>query len=164
MFFKLLQISISVIGWLLSYIAVFFIPLIEISTCTMGGDDAWLISLIFYTPFSLFSMLLIIVGCKYRFYTKWLSLPHILLIPLALFVSLKYLWGSTILGNHVCHVGKGYFEHLQIEWWHRTWAPIKLTEVTGFICLAFYSWDISVSVLRQRRTSLFSGAQGQKTH
>lgn len=137
---KLIIILASALGWILSWFFVFLIPIVELDTSTQGAADAWSISLWVYSPLAVIYLGLIYMGMKYKKYLKWLTFPHLLLIPLAGYISFRYLWGCTLLGQHPCHISWGNFEDLPLEGWERFWAPVQLLILLVLVGFIIASW------------------------
>jgi hypothetical protein len=136
----ILIIPASALGWIISWLFIFFIPAVEGTTCTQGNSNAWSLSLAFCSPISIIYFALIYIGIENRRYLKWLSLPHAILIPVAAYIAFKYLWGCTILGHHVCYVSVGGFEELYPELWQRFWAPVQLLILSILVVLLYFYW------------------------
>src|SRR6185369_6384473 len=60
------------------------LAVLGITTCTMGSDDAWLGSLIAYSPLLAVSLATIVVFRSHHARWLWLALPHVALVPLAI--------------------------------------------------------------------------------
>lgn len=129
------------IGLVLLWFGVFSIPLVEMTTCTQGSEDAWMVSFIFYLPFSFLSLALAWLGTESSSRIKWLSLPLFLLLPWAAFIASKYIIGVTLNESHLCVISTGEmgFNSYPRSWWGAYWGPLQLLFVllTGW-CLFKY--------------------------
>jgi len=118
------------------------IPALEITTCTMGSEDAWQLTAIFYMPAMalVFALLLLTRNIPWA---KWLSLPQFALIPWATWVVAKYLIGVTIQGNHLCAVLRDPgFNGYTSSWWAPYWAPAMLIFI-GLLCFGYWKvWRV----------------------
>jgi len=130
------------IGLVCLWVGVLFIPLVEIGTCTQGSEDNWLISFIFYTPISLLFLSMSYMGTKTPSVIRWLSLPLFGLLPWAGYISLKYIWGVSILGNHPCMISTNVvgFNAYTSSWWAVYWGPIQFIFVLLCTWCLFKYW------------------------
>ena len=120
-----------------SWFIILMIPTLEISTCTMGSEDAWLVTGLFYMPLILIISALLPTTKTIK-WAKWLSLPHVILIPWAAIVILKYLKGVTIQGHHFCTILNGTsFDGYNSSWWAVYWAPAMLLSIS-FLCVGHW--------------------------
>lgn len=128
-------VFLNIFGWFV----VLMIPALEITTCTMGSEDAWSGTGIFYIPLmALISIFLL--RCKSVSWAKWLSLPQVFLIPWAAFVVLKYLIGVTVQGHHFCAVLRDPgFNSYSSSWWAPYWAPLVLLSLS---LLSYSYWKV----------------------
>ena len=134
---------LAVIGLVALWFALFSVPMVEISTCTQGSEDAWLGSLFIIFPISLFAVGLSFLGAKTQTRIKWLSLPLFGLLPWAAFVAYKYIVGTTIGGNHLCVISTGEqgFNSYTSSWWAPFWGPMQFLFVfLAAWCLVKYWW------------------------
>ncbi len=134
--------GVSTIGWMISWLAMGLIPLVEMTTCTQGSTDAWLVSLVFYTPIALFGLVLLYFGRDNSRSTRWLVIPHAVLVPFAVVTAIRYLWRSTILGDHLCTIATREvgFASMQQQWWNPLWAPVQLLLVAGVAVMIWLYW------------------------
>ena len=124
-------------AWPLSWFALLLaIPAVQITTCTMGGDDAWLTSLIIFSPVAV--VVLACIWFAHRHHTRfiWLSVPLFFILPYCMYFSARFLLGATFQGHHLCSVltGEAGFDAYPSSWWARFWAPLQL------VIAALYSW------------------------
>jgi len=130
-------------GWIFSWLALFLIPFTSITTCTMGSEDAWWMSLVFYTPLSLFLLAVIVLTNKHH--SRWisLSLPNLVLIPWAAVFVVPFLLGTTVDGDHVCAALKNQpgFNAYPSSWWQTIWAPVQMCIIGGYAWAMFYCWQ-----------------------
>ncbi|MEZ5528450.1 MAG: hypothetical protein R3E57_00675 [Porticoccaceae bacterium] len=131
------------IGLVVLWFAAFSVPLVEITTCTQGSEDAWLGSLFIFFPVSLFAIGLAFLGTKAQTRIKWFSLPLFGLLPWAAYIAGKYILGTTIGGNHLCAISTGElgFNSYPRSWWAPLWGPVQLLFVLlATWCLIKYWW------------------------
>ncbi len=116
------------IGLVLLWFSIFAIPLVEITTCTQGSEDAWAGSLIIFLPLSCAFLGLAWLGTANPSGIKWLSLPLFILLPWACVTTFKYIWGVTLGKNHLCVVSTGVveFNSYSSSWWAVYWGPLQL--------------------------------------
>ena len=134
---------IAGIGLVMLWFFVLSIPLVQITSCTQGDEDAWLVSLFLFLPASLICVGLAFLGTKEETRIKWLSLPFFGLLPWAGYTALEYMYGTTISGNHLCTVltGEIGFNSYPSSWWAGFWGPTQLIIVMIIIwCLVKYWW------------------------
>ena len=129
---------LSAIGLIALWLLVFFVPVVEITTCTQGSEDAWLGSLVIFLPMSVIALALAFISSKSQTRLKWLSLPLFVLLPWAAFIACKYVLGATIGGKHLCVVSTGElgFGAYPISWWAPLWGPLQL------IFIALCAWCV----------------------
>jgi len=133
---------LGAVGLVLLWFGVLAIPLVEITTCTQGSEDAWLGSLFIYTPLSGIVVVLAWIGSTRRSWARWLSLPLVPLVPWAGSVAWKYLVGVTIERNHVCavHSGEMAFNSYPSSWIVALWAPVQFCFLIAVIWSAIRFW------------------------
>ena len=133
---------LNTIGWVISWLAMALIPLVEITTCTQGSTDAWLLSLLLYTPIGLVGLILLYFGQDKPRSTRWLVIPHGILVPLAAVTAIRYLWRCTIVGDHLCTIAtrEGGFASYPRQWWNPWWAPVELVFITGVCVMIWLYW------------------------
>lgn len=126
------------------WFSAFSVPLVEITTCTQGSEDAWLSSLFVFFPVSLLAVGVAFLGTKAQARIKWFSLPLFGLLPWAAYIAGKYILGTTIGGNHLCAISTGElgFNSYPSSWWASFWGPMQLVFVLlAAWCLAKYWWQ-----------------------
>lgn len=118
-------------GLVVLWLAALSVPLVEITSCTQGSEDAWLGSLFIFFPVSLLAVGLAFLGTKAKTRIKWLSLPLFVLLPWAAYIAGKYILGTTIGGNHLCSIATGElgFNSYPGSWWAWLWGPMQLVFV-----------------------------------
>jgi hypothetical protein len=133
---------LGVIGLILLWFCVFSIPMLEITTCTQGSEDAWLGSLIFFLPVSAVSIGLALLATGTPTKIKWFSLPLFALLPWAGVIVVKYISGVTFGGGHLCAVltGELGFNSYPTSWWAKYWGPIQLVFIVSVGWLLFKFW------------------------
>ena len=134
--------AVSTIGWLISWLAMALIPLVETTTCTQGSTDAWLVSLVFYTPMAAVGLALLYIGRKSFRATRWLAIPHAVLVPFAAVTAIRYLWRSTIVGDHLCTIAAREvgFASEPRQWWNPLWAPVQFAVLAGLCAMIWLYW------------------------
>lgn len=139
------------VGLVLLWFSVFSIPLVEITTCTQGSEDAWMVSLLFYLPVSFIFLGLAWLGTKSPSGIRWLSLPLFALLPWAAFIASKYISGVTIGKNHLCVISTGEvgFNSYSSSWWSDYWGPLQLIFIVLVGWCLFKYWQKSPAANKQ---------------
>jgi hypothetical protein len=134
--------SLGTIGLILLWFAVFFIPLVQITTCTQGEEDAWLVSLLFYLPASLVFLCLAFIGASRPAGIRWFSLPLFGLVPWAGVVAGRFTYGVTFVGDHLCTVstGESGFSSYPSAWWSGFWGPVQLIFLALVVWCMYKYW------------------------
>ena len=143
-FHNFISKPLAAIGLVVLWLSAFSVPLVEITTCTQGSEDAWLGSLLIFFPISLLAVVLAFLGTKAETSIKWLSLPLFGLLPWAAYIAGKYVLGTTINGNHLCVISTGEvsFNSYAMSWWAPLWGPMQLAFVLlSTWCLIKYWWQ-----------------------
>ena len=130
-------------AWPLSWIVLFLaIPAVQITTCTMGSDDAWLTSLFIFSPIAI--MVLACIWFARRHHTKfiWLSVPLFFVLPYCIYFCGRFLLHTTFQGHHLCSVltGEAGFDAYPSSWWARLWAPLQLVISGSYVWLLVSCW------------------------
>ena len=126
-------------AWPLSWVALLLAgPAVQITTCTMGSDDAWLTSLIIWSPLAVIVLACIWFTQHHHSSLVWLSLPLVVIVPYCIYFAGGFLVGATFQGHHLCTVlnGEGTFDGYPSSWWARWWAPLQL------VISAMYAWVV----------------------
>ena len=127
------------VGWVVSWLSVFLASAgVQITTCTMGSEDAWRASLYFYTPLSFLILAGILITPKHHTRTRILAIPLVLVICYCAVFVAPYLIENTFNGNHMCSILKRQpeFNAYESTFLFRVWAPIQ------FILLGAYAWAV----------------------
>jgi hypothetical protein len=133
--------ALGAIGLLLLWIGVLSIPAVQITTCTQGSEDAWLVSLLLYLPASLLILGLAYLGSSKPNGIRWLSLPLFGLVPWAGIVAAKFTYGVTFLGNHLCTVSTGSpFNSQASSWWAVLWGPVQMVFLVLVVWCIYRYW------------------------
>jgi hypothetical protein len=134
------RIAIASIGWLGTLLwPALYLPH-QLGTCTMGSDDAWAASLFVYLPLMLVMLGAASVGIGQRGLIKWFTVPHVFTVMLAIAWVTPYLWGTTILGKHLCTVRDGGFEGYERSAFQTYWAPIQFLALGLLILVIWKTW------------------------
>lgn len=104
----------------------------------MGDDDSLVASLFFFTPITVICLGLSFFGTAQDSYLKWLTLPILTIIPLALFFTFNLLIEMTFKDNHLCTVlnNDNGFNELQRARISTYWPPVQI------LILLVSSWCI----------------------
>jgi hypothetical protein len=134
--------SIGAIGLMTLWFGVFFIPIVEFTTCTQGSEDAWLISFLLYSPVTILAIAFALVGSSSPAGIRWLTLPPLILLPWASYVAIHYTSAVTVQGNHLCVVstGESGFNGYPQSWWAAYWGPAQLLIVALVAFVASRYW------------------------
>ena len=98
-------------AWPVSWLALLLaIPAVQITTCTMGSEDAWLTSLIIWTPLTVAVLTCIWIAHRHHSSLVWLSLPLFVILPYCIYFAGRFLVGTTFQGRHLCSVLLGGFD------------------------------------------------------
>ena len=113
-----------------------------LTTCTQGSQDAWLISLLIYTPIFLVALHFANKGSSEPGRIRLITLPLALLLLWAGYVALKYSVAVSIQGNHLCSVATGIpeFNSYPSAWWAAFWGPIQLALVAAAYLVILRYW------------------------
>lgn len=134
---KNMTTTVSIISLLLLSIVVFLTTLVEMTTCTQGNIDVWLVSLFIFVPAILVLSGVALMGRARRTLVRWFSLPVLLALPLSYYDVACYFVGINLKGEHPCSIATGSnFESFPLEPWVPYWAPIH------FAALVFCSWVV----------------------
>ncbi len=129
--------TVSIISLLLLSIVVFLTTLVEMTTCTQGNIDVWLVSLFIFVPAILVLSGVALMGRARRTLVRWFSSPVLLALPLSYYDVARYFVGINLKGEHPCSIATGSnFESFPLEPWVPYWAPIH------FAALVFCSWVV----------------------
>ena len=114
-------------GWGLSWVAVATAFLVEITSCADGSTESWRTSLLIGLPLAVASLTLLRLARHHARATRWLALPHALLLPATLLLVARYFTLSTILAVPLCAIATGdsALATPAPEWWNRWWAPAQ---------------------------------------
>jgi hypothetical protein len=114
-------------GWGLSWVAVATAFLVEITSCTDGRTESWRTSLLIGLPLAVASLTLLALARRHARATRWLALPHALLLPATLLLVVRYFTLSTVLALPLCAIATGdnSLATPPPEWWNRWWAPAQ---------------------------------------
>jgi len=129
-------------GWGLSWVAVGTALLVEITSCTQGSTDSWLVSLLIGAPLALVSLALLALARRHARATRWLALPHALLLPAAVLLVARYFTLSTLHGVPLCAIatGENAFANYPQDWWNRWWAPAQGILLVAVAAMIYAYW------------------------
>ena len=128
-------------AWPLSWLALLLaIPAVQITTCTMGSEDAWLTSLIIWTPLTVAALACIWIAHRHHSSLVWLSVPLFVILPYCIYFAGRFLVGTTFRGRHLCSVLHGGFDGYPSSWWAVLWAPLQLIISGLYVCLLISCW------------------------
>jgi hypothetical protein len=148
------------IGLLILWFGMLFIPIVEITTCTQGSEDAWLVSLLFYSPVTIVAIVLALIGSVKPTGIRWLTLPLFMLFPWAGYVAIHYIIEVTVQGNHLCVVstGESGFSSYPQSWWAAYWGPSQLLMVTLAAFVVSKYWRAKSTANKQLNADSGAGA------
>lgn len=130
-------------GWGLSWVAVGTTLLVEITSCSQGSTDSWLASLMIGVPLATVSLLLLALARHHAHGTRWLALPHALLMPAAVLLVVRYFTLSTLHGLPLCAIAtaENAFAAYPQDWWNRWWAPVQGVVLIAVAAMIYAYWQ-----------------------
>ena len=130
-------------GWGLSWVAVGTTLLVEITSCSQGSTDSWLASLMIGVPLATVAILLLALARRHARGTRWLALPHALLMPGAVLLVARYFTLSTLHGLPLCAIatGENAFAAYPPDWWNRWWAPVQGAVLIAVAAMIYAYWQ-----------------------
>lgn len=128
-------------GWLLSYLYALTLGAPIIETCTMASDDGWRVALLLGVPAAAAALVLLVIGLPARAELKWLAMPHLLTLALAVPEVVSELRVATLGGRHLCDV-KVFPDSYRamVPAWHRWYPLLQLALLGGLVLLAILYW------------------------
>jgi hypothetical protein len=141
-----MRTTLASIGW----VATWFWPLLYtphvLGTCTMGSEDGWSGSLFVVLPVMLVMLGAASAGIGGPKPLRWLTIPHVFTVILALAWVSPYLWGTTFLGKHLCSVRDGGFEDYASSAFAPYWAPVQFAALGLLIYVVVRTWTSSRNI------------------
>lgn len=133
---------LACVAWGLSWIAVGQALLVEMTTCTQGDTDSWLTSLVIGVPLALAAVILLGLARRHARATRWLALPHALLLPPTVLLVARYFSLSTLHGVPLCDIATGTagFATAPPDWWNRCWAPVQAAVLVAIAAMIYAYW------------------------
>lgn len=133
---------LACVGWGLSWLYVGLVLLVEITSCTSGRTDSWLVSLVAGAPLAVVALSLLAAARRRAGATRWLALPHALLLPPAALLVARYFSLSTLHGMPLCAIaaGESGYAAAPAQWWNRWWAPAHAVLLAALGALVFSYW------------------------
>jgi uncharacterized membrane protein SpoIIM required for sporulation len=133
---------LACLGWGASWVAVGEIMLVEMTSCTDGSTDSWLVSLLAGVPLAAIAAALLLAARPHAASTRWLALPHAILMPPAILLAARYAALSTLHGLPLCAIatGDGAFAAAPRQWWNRWWAPLQAGVLIAVAALIYAYW------------------------
>lgn len=116
-----MRLGCNLVGWMIIYSHCIWLAVIPQIGCGSEGDELFRLSLAF-SPVAIGAALLLKLAHKLPTvmgYLKWMALPLILLVPLAVSPVLTALEVATLGGT-------GFCESVAASGWQRAWAPIQI--------------------------------------
>ena len=130
---------VGVVGWFLTYGYVFAFAGPDMTTCTQGSDDAWVVALLVYTPALMLGCLLVAQARRDYRWLRFGAVPHILTIAAAAVVLPTHFAPATLHGHHLCDVKVLPDTYgVAAPWWHALYWPGQLALLACF--LGFIVW------------------------
>lgn len=132
---------LACVGWGLSWIAVAQVLLVQVTTCTQGDTDSWGTSLVIGLPLTAAAVAFLLPPRTHARATRWLAVPHAVLLPAAAVLVARYFSLSTVHGMPLCDIATGNpgFAMYGQDWWNRWWAPMQLL-VIGTVAATIYRY------------------------
>jgi hypothetical protein len=130
------------VAWGMTWIGVGLALLVEMTTCTQGDTDSWLVSLLVGVPLTLVALLILGLARRHARATRWLALPHALLLPPTLLLVAHYFTLSTLHGVPLCDIATGIegFGGSPPDWWNRWWAPLQGAVLIALAAMVYAYW------------------------
>jgi hypothetical protein len=132
----------AAVGWVGTWSwPVLYLPHV-LGSCTQGSEDPWLASLVIYLPALLLMLAVASLGIRGARWLRWLTLPHLITLLLALYMVTPYLWGTTILGHHLCTVRDGLagFDAYERSMFAVLWAPLQFAALCVLGYTVYRTW------------------------
>jgi hypothetical protein len=133
---------LACVGWGATWIVVGEMLIVEMTSCTQGGTDAWLLHLLFGVPLTVAAVALLLAARRHERTTRWLALPHAVLLPAAAVLVARYLSLSTVHGISLCAIATGEraFDAYPQQWWNRCWAPAQAIVLIAVGTVIYLYW------------------------
>ena len=138
-----MKIVLTIIGWVLSYFLLLGMAGPIFSTCTQYDSDAWLASLITYSPIGILGLLILFFSRKGSKLFCFFDLPHLITIILACKFIPFYFIKTTMNGLHVCTAREGWLvsDFMVTPLWQRLWAPVWVIYIFCLIAVVTLNWS-----------------------
>jgi hypothetical protein len=133
---------LACVAWGMSWVAVGLALLVEMTTCTQGDTDSWLTSLLVGLPLGLAALIILGLARRHARATRWLALPHALLLPPTLLLVAHYFSLSTLHSIPLCDIATGAAGYASSppDWWNRWWAPAQALMVIAVAAMVYAYW------------------------
>lgn len=132
----------GLMGWIVAWFTVLMSTVgVQITTCTQGSQDAWLLSALVYTPIS--AVVLGLICITKNHHVKWIyaGLPLVPILAYCAYFTFPFLLHHTVFGSNPCSVLKHQdFDAYEITQWLRIWAPLQIIVIAGYFWILALCW------------------------
>ncbi len=136
----LLRLGCALVAWMVLYTHCIWLATLSVTGCA-DGDHLWRL-LLGFAPFTLGFCLLLNVSrrlIEVHRILVWLSVPLVVVIPLALHALWPTLQTATLSGDAICIADSA-------PGWHFWWAPVQLIVIAGILVAVGFSWRLRTPV------------------
>lgn len=133
---------LACVAWGATWLYASMVAWVEITSCTQGSTDSWLVSLLIGLPLAAAALAVLGVARHQAGRTRWLALPHAVLLPAAALVVVRYLSLATVHGEPLCAVATGEpaFAAVPGQWWNGWWAPLQGAGLIAVAAMVYLYW------------------------
>ncbi len=134
----ILRVGCVLVGWILAYVHGLVLAVLPRVDCSQGAEP-WRAALLLAVPAAAVPFLLPMGGLV-RDTVRWLALPYLALVLLAVRAVVPTLRSATLDGAALCPAETAA-AHLALPPWQRAWAPLQLGLLAVLAVSALhYAW------------------------
>lgn len=138
----ILRIGVTFVSWMMIYMHLVMMLVVRIGQCPGGDVSPWQVTMVtgILAFGSSFTALYGhgVSGMKDVF--RYFTLPLIVLLPWAMWLSLPYLTETTFGALHVCDVRLAQASGMTVPGWQRIWAPLQLAVLLTIAINGWRAW------------------------